>query len=531
METTRREFIQSSGLTAVGATLASSLAGAGSARSQSDSSSFEIDAAFAAFMRDIGGSPSDAGGRVLFTGRDPILQSFLRQGACMAIPAMAGGVGAAAVWRERTGQAQELGIDLRQALYGIAPWVRFLADYNIAAGTLPPNWLPAEWTWDPTVNGRNIQAPFLLGNPLGFQVFETKDGRLITPTGIYPHHFIGFLALIGAGPDLQQITERIRTFDSAELEHMAGEAGTIMGIHRTAAEWAAHPQGQAIANIPVIEIVKIGESDPIPWANNPSAPLSGIRVLSNSHVIASSTASRTLAGYGAEVLHVARDQGFEHDALVVDVNVGMRSTMLDLKNPEQNRVQQRLVPRADVFVEGFRGRKMEELGFGTEELARMKPGIVYLSVRPYGWEGPWKMFAGFDMEALTVTGCTMIEGGGVRPRFPRTFVMNDYIAGYMGAAGVIAALRRRAHEGGSYHVRVHLARCSTWFQSLGLLVDADFENRGPENQLVAPEVIRGQTPYGEVERLAPLVTLSRTPIRWREPLVAVRGGDLPVWEG
>ena len=157
----------------------------------------------------------------------------------MAIPAMAGGVGAAAVWRERTGQAQELSIDLRQALYGIAPWVRFLADYNIAAGTLPPNWLPAEWTWDPTVNGRNIQAPFLLGNPLGFQVFETKDGRLITPTGIYPHHFIGFLALIGAGPDLQQITERIRTFDSAELEHMAGEAGMIMGIHRTAAEWLA----------------------------------------------------------------------------------------------------------------------------------------------------------------------------------------------------------------------------------------------------------------------------------------------------
>ena len=381
---------------------------------------------------------------MLFTGRDPILQSPFRLGACMAIPAMAGGVEAAAVWRERTGQAQELSIDLRQAVYGIAPWVRFLVDYNIAAGTLPPNWLPPEWTWRPTLNGGNLQGPFILGNPLGFQVFETKDGRLVTPTGIYPHHFIGFLALIGAGPEPQQIAQRIRTFDSLELEQMVGEAGMIMGIHRTAAEWAAHPQGQAIANIPVVEIIKIGDSDPIPWANNPTAPLSGIRVLSNSHVIASSTASRTLAGYGAEVLHVAREQGFEHEALVVDVNVGMRSTMLDLKNPEQNRVQQRLVARADVFVEGFRGRKMEELGFGAEQVARMKPGIVYLSVRPYGWEGPWKMYAGFDMEALTVTGFTLIQGGGQRPRFPPTFVMNDYIAGYMGAAGVIAALRRRA---------------------------------------------------------------------------------------
>jgi hypothetical protein len=90
--------------------------------------------------------------------------------------------------------------------------------------------------------------------------------------------------------------------------------------------------------------------------------------------------------------------------------------------------------------------------------------------------------------------------------------MNDYIAGYMGAAGVIAALRRRRREGGSYHVRVHLVRCSTWFRSLGQFTDADFERRGPENQLVAPEVIRGRTPYGKLERLAPLVKLSRTPV-------------------
>lgn len=529
VEATRRDFIRSSGIAAVAATIASGPGGVSPATAQSESSSFDIDKSFATFMRDIGGGAEDAGGRVLFTGRDPILQSPFRLGACMAIPAMAGGVGAAAIWRERTGQAQELSIDLRQALYGIAPWARFLADFNIAAGVLPPGWLPPEWNWDPTLNGRNIQAPFLLGNPLGFQVFEAKDGRLVTPTGIYPHHFIGFLALIGAGPDQKQIADRIRTFNSAELEEMVGEAGMIMGIHRTIAEWAEHPQGKAIANIPVIEIIKIGESDPIPWAINPTAPLSGIRVLSNSHVIASSTASRTLAGYGAEALHVARDQGFEHDGIIVDVNVGMRSTLLDLKNPEQNRVQQRLIPGADVFVEGFRGRKMEELGFGAEEVARAKPGIVYLSVRPYGWEGPWKMFAGFDMEALTVTGFTMIEGGGQRPRFPRTFVMNDYIAGYMGAAGVIAALRRRAREGGSYHVRVHLARCSTWFMSLGQVAQADLERRGPENRLVPPEVIRGHTPYGELERLAPLVNLSRTPIRWRDPLVAVRGGDLPVW--
>lgn len=406
----------------------------------------------------------------------------------MAIPAMAGGVGAAAIWQERTGQAQDVSVDLRQAVYGIAPWAKFLADYNIRIGALSADWLPKEWTWRPTLNGRDYQAPFILGNPLGFQVFPAKDGRLITPTGIYPHHYTGFLALIGAAPDPKQIATRIAAYDSAELESMAGKAGMIMGTHHTAAEWADHPQGTAIANIPVIEMVKIGDSDPIPWSSSPTAPLSGVRVLSNSHVIASTTASRTLAGYGAEVLHVAREQGFEHEALVTDVNVGMRSTMLDLKDPEQNRVQQRLSPRADVFVEGFRGRKMEELGFGAEEVARIKPGIIYLSIRPYGWDGPWKLFAGFDMEALTVTGFTMAQGGGTRPSFPPpppTFVLNDYVAGYVGAAGVIAALRRRAKEGGSYHVRVHLARCATWFQGLGQIPEAEAARRTPENTLVA----------------------------------------------
>src|SRR5271165_6786843 len=107
MPATRREVIQGMGPAALGASLAAALGG--SARAQA-ADAFSIEDQFAAFMRDLGGSVEDAGGRVQFTGRDPILKSRFRLGACMAIPAMAGGVGAAAVWRERTGQAQELSI-------------------------------------------------------------------------------------------------------------------------------------------------------------------------------------------------------------------------------------------------------------------------------------------------------------------------------------------------------------------------------------------------------------------------------------
>jgi hypothetical protein len=141
MPPTRRDLLQSAGAVVLGS--ASGAIGPGTVEAATGEA-FSIASTFADFMRGIGGGAEDAGGRVLFTGRDPILNSRFRLGACMAIPAMAGGVGAAAVWRERTGQAQELSIDLRQAVYGIAPWARFLADYNIAAGTLPPDWLPPE---------------------------------------------------------------------------------------------------------------------------------------------------------------------------------------------------------------------------------------------------------------------------------------------------------------------------------------------------------------------------------------------------
>ena len=95
-ETTRRDFIRLSSLAAAGATVGSSGA-ASPAAAQSTSGAFDINDAFGQFMKEIGAGPLDAGGSVTFTGSDPIVRSHFRIGACMAIPAMAAGVGAAAI--------------------------------------------------------------------------------------------------------------------------------------------------------------------------------------------------------------------------------------------------------------------------------------------------------------------------------------------------------------------------------------------------------------------------------------------------
>src|SRR5205807_1906189 len=123
MIATRREVIRGIGQAAIGA---SGVAAVGDPAPAQQNRAFRIEDQFAAFMRDLGGSSEDGGGEVTFTGRDPFVQSRFRTGACMAIPAMGAGVGAAAIWCERTGQAQDLSVDLRQAVYSVAPWARLL---------------------------------------------------------------------------------------------------------------------------------------------------------------------------------------------------------------------------------------------------------------------------------------------------------------------------------------------------------------------------------------------------------------------
>ncbi len=114
----RRDVIHAGGTIAVGTLLASAIPAAAQT-----AGAFDITRTFAGFMRDIGGAIGDAGGKISFTGADPIIRSHFRVGAAMAIPAMGAGLGAAAIWRDRTGQAQDLTVDLRESVYNVNPLI------------------------------------------------------------------------------------------------------------------------------------------------------------------------------------------------------------------------------------------------------------------------------------------------------------------------------------------------------------------------------------------------------------------------
>jgi crotonobetainyl-CoA:carnitine CoA-transferase CaiB-like acyl-CoA transferase len=467
---------------------------------------FDIQSFFDKFMDCIGLDGRDTGGTIKFAGADPIYQSRHRIGASISIPIMGAAAGAAIVWRMRTGKGQDLSLDLRKAIHGVNPVYMF----------------------KPTVNGYPYQMPYGLGNPLIFDLYLTKDGRWALPTGGYPHMLTEWCSLLGCSPEKTSMANAILKWDSHDLDEAAADRNMVFALCRSREEWARHSQGELLAAKPLIEIEKVADSEPMPFGPA-ERPLAGIRVLSATHVIAGNVVSRTLAEQGAKVLHIDRPQEFEHEIFTTDCTVGQMSAWLDLKSLEGNRRGHQLARDADVFVESYRGRSLSRLGFSPEELAARRPGTVYCSVRCYGYDGPWANRGGFDMEALCVSGFTLEEGTPDRPKFPPTHVMNDFIAGYMGAAGVTAALIRRAQQGGSYHVKICLTRNAMWYSTLGLIDRDNLDGSNEQHRLLPPDAITRQTPYGEVYRLAPHVKFSETPGYWEDPILTVRGSCKPEW--
>jgi crotonobetainyl-CoA:carnitine CoA-transferase CaiB-like acyl-CoA transferase len=482
--------------------------------------------ALAELIEPLGLSLDDTGGRVNFFGADPLFPSCVRLGEAFSISAMAGAVGAAAIWRERTGKGQNLSIDIRQAAHGINP----------------------EFTFHPTVGGHPYPNPIGSSHPFTIFPYKTKDGRWVYPSGVYPRQHVAWSNFFGCDISHASVAAAIARWDADELEEAANAKGHTLCIARSPEEWLAHPQGLYLSREPAIAVRKIGESEPEPF-RPADRPLRNIRVLSLTHAVAGPVVGRSLAEQGAEVLSVNHHNDFEHDWVYDDANVGHRSTFLDLENERDNQTCRDLASVADVVVDNFRGRRLERFGLSPKELAKRRPGIIVVSVRCYGWDGPWFNRGGFDMLGSAASGLAMLEGANGMPSMPPTALINDYITGYLGAAGATAALLKRAKEGGSYHVTVSLTRCAMWIQSLGLVPEDEraFARNHIQDiwtssradlakatcdlklRLFEPAVLIRDTPLGKVRRLAPAVTYSTTPASWDDPIVVPRGSSTPEW--
>lgn len=434
---------------------------------------------------------------VAFSGTDPVVPSRYRPALASAVALGAQAAGVAAIWRQRGGRPQSIHVDLRRAA---VPGLRTLAHV--------------------TRDGRPIQLQRPASENKVF--FETSDGRQVylLRHAFYYEHFSRLLAFLDCSSATESIERAVRRWNSLELEEALAEAKVIGAIARTRDEWLASPQGRHLAGRVPVEIELIGDSSPEPFTPA-DRPLSGIRVVDMGHVLAGPVVSRQLAEQGAEVLHVSAAHQPDPAHIVVDTGFGKRSAFANLDRAPELAKLRALISEGDVFVHSWRPGSLDARGLSPQALAELRPGIIYVSVSCYGYDGPWASRAGYDPLGQVVSGLAVGEGSLDAPVLASTFTLNDYLAGYLGAAGVTSALLRRARFGGSYHVKVSLTSCSMWLQDLGMLPPEQWPD-GPAGIKKLPQprphdLCISKTPFGEIEHPLPIVQYSETRGHWNIP--------------
>jgi crotonobetainyl-CoA:carnitine CoA-transferase CaiB-like acyl-CoA transferase len=439
-------------------------------------------------------------------GDDPVFPLPWRIGEAGAVSIAACGLAAAELWRLRTGRMQRVRVGVDAAAAAMRG-DRYLRRELPSADTSP--------------------SPRSIRGDRG-DIYAARDGRCVYLHRGFAHHRARIAAVLSGADNAPALETAVSTWDGEALEEAVHAAGACAGMVRTRDEWLAHEQAKAVAALPLLEVEKVGESPPEALPAG-ARPLDGFRVLDLTRVLAGPTCARTLAEHGAEVLRIGTDRLPNHEEQNITTGHGKRSAVLDLTSAEGAGRLRALVQRADVFAQGYRPGALAGRGFDVEDVAALRPGIVYLSLSAFGRTGPWRHRRGFDTLLQAVSGICHDYAVGGRPRHLPVSAL-DYATGYLATFGVMVALARRVREGGSYHVRVSLAQTARWLTGLPSLDAAAVAKASPE---LPPERIealsmRSETPFGPLTHLAPIVQMSETPARWDRPAVPL-DHDAPEW--
>ena len=436
------------------------------------------------------GLPRAALERVHLPGTDPVVESSFRVGAALQASIAAAALAATELGSRRGGPAQGVSVSAADAVREAA--CRF------------------------TVNGKEPKVWDKLSG-----LYRCGDGRWVRIHANFAHHRDGALSLLGlpSGDETSrdQVTEALARWTAFGFEQAAADRGLVVAAVRTAQEWHEHPQSRAIADLPLAEFEDLRvAAEPLSWTPvAPGArPLTGLRVLDLTRILAGPVAGRTLAAYGADVLLV-NGPHLPNIEAIAETSRGKRSAHVDLRTESGRQTLRQLVRDADVLIQGYRPGALAARGFGAAELAQLKPGLVVVSLCAYGRAGPWAARRGFDSLVQSATGLNTEEAQAFDSPTPRALPLQalDYGAGFLMAFGACAALLRQCSQGGSWQVHVSLARVAQWLRDLGRVETAAGTSWPGFDEVMETSA----TGFGELRAARHAARLSATPAGWDRP--------------
>jgi crotonobetainyl-CoA:carnitine CoA-transferase CaiB-like acyl-CoA transferase len=446
-----------------------------------------------------GGEPA-ALDAVALTGEEPQLPSSFRVAAAAQVSIAAAGLAAAEIWKLRSGQRQQVAVEMRHAVAECRS-----ERYLRLDGQLPP---PA---WD-VIAG----------------IYQTRDRRFVRLHTNFPRHREAVCRVLGCKAEREDVQAALMQWDAESFETAAYAGGGVVAMMRSHDEWSELAQARALAALPVVEIEKIGDAAPKRWPEG-DRPLAGLRVLDLSRVIAGPVAGRTLAAHGADVLLISGPELPAIPWLTIDTGRGKLSSFVELKREEGRQTLRELLAQADIFSQGYRPRALASLGFSPQDAARINPGIVYVSLSAYGHTGPWADRRGFDSLTQTATGFNHAEGQAAGIEGPKELPAQilDHATGHLMAFGAMMAKARQSREGGSWHVRVSLAQTGRWIWNLGHLMDG-LKTEDLKSEAVEAFIEETPSGFGRLRGIRYSAELSKTPAFWSRPAVPL-GSHPPQW--
>lgn len=355
--------------------------------------------------------------------------------------------------------------------------------------------------------------------------YRTRDGWVRLHTNA-PHHRAAALRVLGLPEDRAAVTQAVAAWRGGALETVIVDAGGCAAQMRSAEEWAAHPQGRAVAAEPLVHWEPMPSATRTAWRPRADRPLAGLRVLDLTRVLAGPAAGRFLAGYGAEVLRID-PPGWEEPSLAPEMTLGKACARLDLHDAADRRTFEALLCGTDILLHGYRPAALERLGYGTDARRALAPGLIDVSLCAYGWTGPWAGRRGFDSLVQMSTGIAeagMGWKGAGRPT-PLPVQALDHATGYMMAAAALAGVKLRLTEGRGVRARLSLARTAA------LLVQAGAAPAEPAHAAeTADDLAPGveSTAWGKARRLRPPVDVAGAPMAWDRPATEL-GSAAAAW--
>lgn len=352
--------------------------------------------------------------------------------------------------------------------------------------------------------------------------YRTGDDRYLQLHCNFPHHAQGVADRLGVPLERDAFEMAIAQWDAVDLETVLIEDGMIAAAYRTLDEWDSHPHARATAELPPLELSRIGEGGAAPLPSS-ERPLEGVRVLDCSRVLAGPVAGMTLANNGADVLRVGAAHLPTMELGVLSTGFGKRNANIDLRTAEGRGTFAGLLAEADVLIDAFRPGALAGHGFGPDEVAAIRPGIVMVQLCGFDWVGPWGGRRGFDSIIQSTTGIALAaaDQDGAPKHLPVQAL--DHATGYLAAFSAMRGLARRQREGGSWLARLSLLRTRNWLVGLGEggAPDEAVDLTGYLDEIESPA-------FGRMRAVRPLDALPASPPRWGRAPSAI-GSSEAVW--